>query len=270
MKKLFAFICAAAILAGCSDSDDEAKKLITVDFEDVPENILAVDKKGSNFYSAYGDGQYTQYTDTKSGLKFTVNNENGSYDIWNGGTVFSTWNEDLTTNDWENQCTVNYVDPKTGDGGYKGSRVFGVVFSAYDPLADSPFGKPTAISFATGVENTVDHLWVMNSAYTTLVMKDGNSFARKLTYEEHDYFKVTFTGFSAAGTKTGSVDFYLADFRTPDSAGILEEWSKVDLSSLGEVNRIEFTFGGTDIDTTWGNGLNTPKYVCIDNIAVRK
>ncbi|MCC8035347.1 MAG: DUF4465 domain-containing protein [Rikenellaceae bacterium] len=268
MKKLFTLICSAAIIAGCSDSDDEAKKYITVDFEDVPASLLAVDEQGSNFYSGYGDGQYTEYTDTKSGLKFGINPDNGQYDFWNGGIGFSSLNTDRTI-DWTNQCTVDYTDPATGYGGYNGSKVFGVVFSAYDPLADSPYGEPTALSFPAGVENIIDHLWVANSAYVALTIENGNSFARKLTYEQEDYFYVTITGYSAAGTGTGSVNYCLADFRTPDAPGISKGWNKVDLSTLGAVNRIEFTFGGSDVDHQ-GYGLNTPKYVCIDNIAIKR
>ncbi|MCD7969823.1 MAG: DUF4465 domain-containing protein [Alistipes sp.] len=265
MKKLILAVLAVlavAALAACSDDDNnnqENKEYITVDFEDVPGSLLAVDAKGSNFYSDYDGEQYTEYTDGNSGLHFGISESQYGVDeteFWNGGTVFSTWNEDLESNDWINQCTVNYVDPTTGYGGNRGSKVFAVVF------------LDATIGFPDSEEYEIDHLYAMNSAYTTLAMTSGNyNGASPLTYENGDYFYVTITGYGASGNRTGSVDLYLADFRTATSPGILDRWTKVDLTPLGKVNYLHFTFGGTDIGE-WG--LNTPTYVCIDDIAIVK
>jgi len=80
--------------------------------------------------------------------------------------------------------------------------------------------------------------------------------------------KVTFQGFNKAGKKVGTpIDYYLADFRTPDSPGIITEWSKVDLSSMGKIHKLGFYMSGTD-NGDWG--INTPTYFCMDDIAVRK
>jgi len=61
---------------------------------------------------------------------------------------------------------------------------------------------------------------------------------------------------------TGAVDYYLADFRNGKSY-LTNQWVKVDLSSLGKVDNLIFLFDSSDKGTF---GVNTPKYVCIDNL----
>ena len=51
--------------------------------------------------------------------------------------------------------------------------------------------------------------------------------------------------------------------------GIIKGWKKLDLSSLGEVDKINFIVSGSDLKAGTVK-LNTPMYFCIDDIAVRK
>ncbi|MCC8019780.1 MAG: DUF4465 domain-containing protein [Rikenellaceae bacterium] len=241
---------------------------IVVGFEDVPQEILAVDPYGSNFYSDYGSGQYTEYTDPESGLYFSVNSVPDYYtgeptiEFWNGGTFFSIWNEQIHQNVTEYldnyQCVGSYVDPATGKGGHGGSEVFAVVFY-------SDFAGPTVAEFTGGESYVIDHIWVTNTFYTSHVITYGNEFGETLAEIDGEYY-LTVTGFDVFGKETGTVEFHLADFRTADSPGLLTEWAKVDLTPLGEVNRIEFTLDGSDQGPY---GLNTPAYFCFDDIAIR-
>ena len=97
-------------------------------------------------------------------------------------------------------------------------------------------------------------------------MKNGENYTKK--FEQGDWFKLTITGLNADGETTGTVDFYLADLRSENESEhyILNEWKWCDLSSLGEVKRLEFTMSSTDNDPQWG--MNTPAYFCMDNLGV--
>ena len=57
--------------------------------------------------------------------------------------------------------------------------------------------------------------------------------------------------------------FYLADYRSTDSAHdyIVDDWTWVDLSGLGTVDRIEFTLSSSDVGSF---GMNTPAYFAMD------
>jgi hypothetical protein len=69
---------------------------------------------------------------------------------------------------------------------------------------------------------------------------------------------LTITGKDEAGAETDSVDFMLAD-----GTEIVDSWTWVDLSSLGEVKSIVFSLSSSD---TGPFGMNTPSYFAIDGI----
>ena len=123
-------------------------------------------------------------------------------------------------------------------------------------------------SAAISIPKTIDYysiksLYITNSTYVYLGLKNGNygvgGIGKK--FAAGDWFKVTIKGFKS-NVQTSSVDVYLADFRNGKSI-ILKNWQKVDVSSLGQVDLITFTFDSTDKSFGW---INTPTYVCIDNI----
>jgi hypothetical protein len=83
------------------------------------------------------------------------------------------------------------------------------------------------------------------------------------------YFKLTAKGFKS-GTATGSVDYYLATLTNvapaPYNAWNIVQgfWADVDLSSLGQVDKVVFYLDSSDKDAN-GN-MRTPPYFCIDGI----
>jgi len=123
-------------------------------------------------------------------------------------------------------------------------------------------------SASISVPKTTDYysiksLYITNSTYVYLGLKNGNygigGIGKKFAAD--DWFKVTIKGYKN-NVFTSSVNIYLADFRNGKSI-ILKNWQKVDVSSLGQVDLITFTFDSTDKAYGW---LNTPAYACIDNI----
>lgn len=87
-----------------------------------------------------------------------------------------------------------------------------------------------------------------------------------LPFHQDDYFKLTITGL-LGDSVSGSLDFYLADFRTKGEWQYAENWQWVELSTLGEIDGLQFA-----LETTKKNsyGATTPSYFCIDNIGGSK
>lgn len=164
-------------------------------------------------------------------------------DYWHGFAVSSC--TDVITSGYENQYSVY------GNGGANGSEKFGVCY--YDGM------EPSALRFKVESVNA-NSVWVNNSAYAAITMRDGNQFARK--FKDGDWFRLTIKGYKEEQQR-GSVDFYLADFRDGKTF-ICNQWTKVDLSALTDVDRLDFTIDSSDRSGEW---INTPTYVCIDNLA---
>lgn len=220
-------------LASCSKDDDNNGPVAvqkTVDFETV----------------ALGNGGYTNdFPDglMLQGLDF-YNSYNAAYSSFEGFAVSD--NTDTGTPGLANQYSV------WAGGGAGGLDQFAVIFAG--------FTETTHCAFTNGVERKFLSLKVNNSTYVALSMRDGDDFAKK--FAAGDWFKLIVTGLGADGEPIGSVEYYLADFRDGRSF-ICSEWADIDLSGLGKVNRLEFTFASTD---NGQYGMNTPAYACIDNI----
>ena len=207
----------------------------------------------ANDASGVFDGGYIH---EGSGLKMPAS---VTYSDWGAswsGIAISRYH-DMSTEGYTNQLSAYYEDAATGFGGYKGSQTFAVNYNGQISFDDNT------------TECTFYHFWVINSTYAALSMKNGDMFAKKFSYEDNDWFKVTITAEDKGGNPTGTaVDFYLADFRTATSPGIITQWTKVDLTPLGnKVHTIKFNMESSDVGQ-WG--MNTPSYFCFDNLAFLK
>ena len=267
MKKLYALLFGlAALLAACDNDDDKSPEYITFGFEQGTAGSLAGPTAyGDNLYTAaswtpydpskFGNGAdypaFTSFHDPATGLSFGLPGTGG---FEQGGVAISQWH-DKTDGSFDNQCSVY------GDGGNGGSKTFGIVYAALDQP------KPT-ISFKTPADGReIESLWITNSTTTVWVMENGNQFTNGTLEGQNGWLMLTIEGFGADGASTGKEDFYLADFRESTAAkGIVKEWTKIDLSRLGKVRRLEFSVDGSDKSGKW---LNTPSYFCIDDIKVK-
>jgi len=114
----------------------------------------------------------------------------------------------------------------------------------------------------------VGGLYVTNNNYAYYSMLKGDAFAKKFGGaggSDPDWFRLTITGTDQSGGSTGSVEFYLADFRFGDDLQdyIVYDWKFIDLSSLGTVKSIEFALDSSDVGDF---GMNTPAYFVIDSV----
>lgn len=143
----------------------------------------------------------------------------------------------------------------TGAGG---AGNYAVYYSDPSTFIDLPAGtRPVSVDLT-------------NTTYAYLSMKNGDMFAKKFggaTGNDADYLVVTLTGYAGAsgsGGTTGSVDFYLADYRFADNAQdyLVNAWTTVDLTALGGARSIGLSFASSDVGQF---GINTPTYVALDN-----
>lgn len=177
------------------------------------------------------------------------------FNDYGGGCCANGWtysNETDTT-------TAGFQNPYSAyaGGGALGSATYGV---AYLGTAGVSFDAPS----------TVGGAWFTNTTYAALSMRDGDSFAKKFggaSGSDADYFKLTITGVGPGGLSTGSVDFYLADFRFSEAAQdyIVRDWAFVDLSTLGVVSGLRFALSSSD---NGEYGMNTPAYFAMDQLGV--
>ena len=198
------------------------------------------------------------------------NGSDGSGGFNSGKARFSN-NYDTMFESWDGFAYSNKKDTISRDW----------ATSQYNAIAGSGQGGSANYAIGYGYEfemtpptmtlNTpmvVGGLYVSNNNYAYYSMRDGDMFAKKFggkTGNDPDWFLLTIKGKDSAGTVTGSVDFYLADFRFADNSRdyIVNNWRYVDLRSLGAVKSVEFTLTSSD---TGAWGMNTPAYFVIDTV----
>ena len=201
----------------------------------------------------------------------------GSESYWNGSdssggfTSGSSWfnnNYDITFGSWDGFAYSNITDSATEGwaaqynsitgGGEGGSANYGV---AYIGFTENP-----SITFDTA--SNISGISVTNNNFAYYSMLNGDSFAKKfggVSGDDPDWFKLTIEGFDTGDISTGTVDFYLADFRFTNNSldYIVDTWQSIDLTSLGTVKSIEFSLNSTDVGEF---GMNTPAYFAMDTV----
>lgn len=173
-----------------------------------------------------------------------INEYDQSYGSWNG-FAFSVLN-DTKTAGYANQYSVYCED---------NSSTFAVAY--YEAYTKTP----ALFRVNDGQVRRLRSVEVCNATYAALDMINGSAFSKK--FGSGDWFKVTFTGYDVYGNVSGTVDFYAVDYRNNKSY-VCNSWTKVDLSSLGAVYKVEITMDSSDVDPEWG--VRTPCYICLDNL----
>ena len=191
---------------------------------------------GSDGKEGFASGNFRFFTD------YTAD-----WDSWSG---FAASNKtDVTTPGYINQYSAI-----TGKG-VNGTTNYAV-------------GYPFPVSKITFADIIVSGLYVTNSTYAYLSMKNGDGFAKKFGGEsgnDPDWLLLTIQGFNSEGKSTGEVNVNLADFAYSNNSNdyILDTWKWVDLKKLGRISKLEFSLRSTDNSDY---GMKTPGYFCIDNL----
>lgn len=192
----------------------------------------------------------------------------------NGVSLFSTAKTDygidaFTYSNLRNDTTKGYANSFSAiaKGGVSAPDSGGTNYAiAYI----NSYGKLPVVSFKDKATYVVDGFYVTNATYAYLSMLNGDDYAKKFggtTGKDADWFKLQIWGTKADGSKTETIDFYLADFRSDESSKdyIVKDWRWVDLRSLGEITSVHFGMASSDFSSY---GMNTPSYFCIDNLSV--
>ena len=115
---------------------------------------------------------------------------------------------------------------------------------------------------------SVQSVYISNNVYAYTSMRDGDSFAKKFggsTGDDPDWFLLTIEGLDESDNSLGTVEFYLADYRFSDNTQdyLVDAWTLVDLSSLGNVKKLKFGLNSSDVG---GFGMNTPAFFVLDDL----
>lgn len=211
---------------------------------------------GPMLYNDYSSAPYYWYDENNTGL-FSELNFGGPF--WMGGEVISNYYDpDFEGKNYTEQLTVSVKGGAAGAGGHNRSANFAVHNGHEDYFSQ---GRTGNLHFADGVARIIDHMYVTNISYglNSLVYGDGfNQPAGETTW-----IKILATGYDGNDEETGAAEFYLYK-----DGKAVNEWSKFDLSSLGEVVKVVFNIFGSE-DMTGAYGLNFPAYFAYDDIAVR-
>lgn len=252
ITSMCAIALAAFALTSCSDNEPEKEPVYkTISFEDCQ---FATEKSVDNFAASGSSNTYTEF-----GADFT--NANIYYSL-SGILVASKAEQPQTegsyvsvASDRKVVCNAADDDANHFTGADKTDKYSIWAYSTYKTDVIPSF------SFADGVEHKVNSIEVNNVAKYWQIMKIG--YYTKKGFAEGDFYEVNFIGYDATGKQTGSVPVILADYRNGKTF-IMDTWTKVDLSALGKVNKIELTATPSDKlkDLLYGDTYS----VCVDQI----
>ncbi len=192
-----------------------------------------------------GSGGFT------NGNLFLPNNYNTEWNSWDGWAI-------STDIDTQTPGFMNQYSAISG-GGFDNSSAYATTFV---------LGQSTLQLQGAAKGGTVEGFYINNGTYPYLSMKDGDSFAKKFggpTGDDPDYFLLTIKKSLDGQVSTDSINFFLADYRDSDNSKdyIINEWTYIDLTSLGQVDELIFSLSSSDVGQF---GMNTPAYFCIDNL----
>ncbi len=146
----------------------------------------------------------------------------------------------------------------TAEGGHGGSENFAVFYN--DSQVESEV--KSEIAFADGRARVIDHMWVTLSAVTHYCLKNGNGFSD--SYDEDDFLKIVATGVAEDGSQRR------AELFMTEGSELVTDWTKWDLSELGEVVAVRFHMEEAQVDDYgYAAYYRSPLYFAVDDVAVR-
>lgn len=194
----------------------------------------------------------------ESNTTFSINYDSTfmSYD----GFALSTMRDD-TTAGYGNQYSS-----------YSGDAYSGNTYAVYYP----GFGATHFAEYQYDVQ--FGGIWVNNSTYAALSMRDGDQFAKQFGSPNgadgnpdgtngEDWFLLSIYIIDGNDNQIDSTGFYLADYRfvDPQDDYIVDSWTFIDLSQLQVGRKLAFGLSSSDVGQ-WG--MNTPAYFALDDLTL--
>ena len=195
-----------------------------------------------------------------TGLSHTFPFNWGGYSFSGGGMVVSNITTTLEAME-QDYDIYNHQLSIINETGANGSSNFAIVYN--DSQVNTEVKN--TLSFADGNAHTIKSMYVCIPAITLYCMLNGNQFSE--AYDEDDFLKLVATGKKADGSES-SVEFVLAEGNNYDTWAI--DWTKWDLSALGEVVSVSFHMEENQIDDYgYAQYYKTPLYFAFDDVEVQ-
>lgn len=194
-----------------------------------------------------GSGYYNG-SDLKGGFSIGRHYFRNQFDTvwksWSGFAVSAL--TDTLTAAWSNQYSV------VAGGGLNGTAQYAVCYGGGTII-------PQHAARLTG-------FYVCNTTYAYGSMKNGDAFSKKFggsSGTDKDWFRLNIFNYTK-GTRSDSVSFYLADFRSDNPANdyIIKDWSWVDLSAFTQTDSLMIFMESSDNGPF---GMNTPAFFAMDD-----
>ena len=212
------------------------------------------------------DSHYSWYDENNTFLAHDFPLNYDSYCFAGGGHAISNYvsSDYAEHGNYMYQLTAYDKDANglvTSGGGHNGSDNFAVHYGYYD---GSSWNQTTeddlpAIYFKDGEARVIDHLYVCLTTYEYYCLYEGNGLTAPMG--EGDYVILEAIGHKDDGT-TSKISIRVADYHD----GVIDDWTKWDLTALGEVVKVNFNIIGTNDN---GYGFSQPAYFAYDDVAVQ-
>ena len=212
------------------------------------------------------DSHYSWYDENNTFLAHDFPLNYDSYCFAGGGHAISNYvsSDYAEHGNYMYQLTAYDKDANglvTSGGGHNGSDNFAVHYGYYD---GSSWNQTTeddlpAIYFKDGEARVIDHLYVCLTTYEYYCLYEGNGLTDPMG--EGDYVILEAIGHKEDGT-TNKISIRVADYHD----GVIDDWTKWDLTALGEVVKVNFNIIGTNDN---GYGFSQPAYFAYDDVAVQ-
>ena len=280
MKKIFFFAALCLMNVALIAQEDYELRILTFEDKDAKFDPYTLDYAYADIYTwselideqqmngmlLYGESQwgmqepYWWYDQYNTELMHVMPYNFYQYCYMGGGHAISNYaSTDYETHgDQFSQLTVYGT---AGKGGYDGSSNFAMHYGYIDGSSYNRTEELSALTFYDEVPRVIDHMYINISTYLLKCVLGGNSLTEPLG--EEDWVKIVASGWDADGKMTGSSVFVLCE---GSSKNIVTEWTKWDLSELGEVVSVQFNVTGSNDN---GYGFSQPAYFAYDNVAVR-
>ncbi len=208
----------------------------------------------------YDTNTYNWSDVNNTGLSHTFPYNYGGYSFSGGGMVVSNITTTLEAVE-QDYNIYNHQLAILNETGANGSSNFAIVYN--DSQVNTEVKN--TLSFADGNAHTIKSMYVCIPAVTLYCMLNGNEFSA--AYDEDDFLKLVATGKKADGSES-SVEFVLAEGNNYDTWAI--DWTKWDLSALGEVVSVSFHMEEAQIDDYgYGQYYKTPLYFAFDDVEIQ-
>jgi hypothetical protein len=187
----------------------------------------------------------------------------GGYTI---GNAYFPINYNEEYGSWSGFAVSNHTDTETRGYSNQYSAIAGSGASGSEKYAVLYTWQADTIEFLT--PEKVTNISVCNTTYAYYAMLEGTEISDPFggdSGDERDYFNLLITGLDESGTPVLEASLALANYRYENNAEdyVSNAWTDVDLSEGGYIKYLVFSFESSDMGDF---GINTPTYVCIDNI----